>query len=96
MFPAIWENFSPYFVISVLLSIVCLFVTYFLKLRAKDLALQHEVPDIGESKVKTLAQTKPLLLAKEIENKLPDHVKVIEKRYSYLFILIFCKIISFP
>lgn len=79
MFAVLWENTSPYFLLTVLLSIFCLLLTFLFR-AANSSQSEDEVPRVEGSNVKSLVQAKPLLLAKELENNLPEHVKVLEKR----------------
>lgn len=81
MLHSLWEGASlNYIIISTILTLACLALTYFWNTKAlnkQSLDTAHETTIL---KVKSLSSRKPLELAKELEEKLPQEVKLLEKK----------------
>lgn len=83
MLPIIWEHISIFYIISVFVASICLVLTYFYSHGLDEPIVEEE--DLKKNKPEDfLAERKPLRLAKKLEEKLPESVKNLEKKYTVI------------
>ncbi len=80
MLATFWEDTSVYYFITTVFAIICLTLTCLWN--AKNIPLspppkeQQQIDGLG-----FLSSRKPLQLAKQLEEQLPEEVKLLEKKY---------------
>ncbi len=80
MLATFWEDTSVYYFITTVFAIICLTLTCLWN--AKNLAPSSAPPKEQQQmdEMGFLSSRKPLQLAKQIEEKLPEEVKLLEKK----------------
>jgi hypothetical protein len=79
MLATFWEDTSVYYFITTVFAIICLTLTCLWN--AKNITPSTPPKEQQKDGLGFLSSRKPLQLAKQLEEKLPEEVKLLEKKY---------------